>query len=76
KLIELVEDSAIAELENSEGEESVRISRTPANVGYPLMQQAYAVPAPQPELAAAVAPDAATVAAAAAKPVVSGHIVR
>ena len=38
KLIELVEESGIAELEISEGEESVRISRAPANVGYPVMQ--------------------------------------
>lgn len=76
KLIELVEESGIAELEISEGEESVRISRSPANVGYPMMQQAYAVPAPQPALAAAVAPAAAPVAAEAAKPEVSGHIVR
>ena len=76
KLIELVEESGIAELEISEGEESVRISRSPANVGYPMMQQAYAVPTPQPALAAAVAPAAALVAAEAAKPEVSGHIVR
>ncbi|ERH63633.1 acetyl-CoA carboxylase biotin carboxyl carrier protein [Pantoea dispersa EGD-AAK13] len=76
KLIELVEESGIAELEISEGEESVRISRSPANVGYPMMQQAYAVPTPQPALAAAVAPAAAPVAAEAAKPEVSGHIVR
>jgi biotin carboxyl carrier protein len=41
-----------------------------------MMQQAYAVPAPQPALAAAVAPAAAPVAAEAAKPEVSGHIVR
>ncbi|MDF2786331.1 MAG: acetyl-CoA carboxylase [Pantoea eucrina] len=75
KLIELVEESGIAELEISEGEESVRISRSPANVGYPMMQQAYAVPAPQPALAAAVAPVAAAPAEA-AKPEVSGHIVR
>lgn len=31
KLIELVEESGISELEISEGEESVRISRTTAN---------------------------------------------
>ncbi|AIX49488.1 MULTISPECIES: acetyl-CoA carboxylase biotin carboxyl carrier protein [Pantoea] len=75
KLIELVEESGIAELEISEGEESVRISRSPANVGYPMMQQAYAAPAPQPALAAAVAPVAAAPVEA-AKPEVSGHIVR
>ena len=72
KLIELVEESGIAELEISEGEESVRISRAPANVGYPVMQQAYAAPAPQPALADAAAP-----VLEAAKPAeISGHIVR
>ncbi|MDE1185523.1 MAG: acetyl-CoA carboxylase biotin carboxyl carrier protein [Pantoea sp.] len=77
KLIELVEESGIAELEISEGEESVRISRSPANVGYPMMQQAYAAPAPQvAPLAAAVAPAAAAPVAEAAKPEISGHIVR
>ncbi|WP_241586561.1 acetyl-CoA carboxylase biotin carboxyl carrier protein [Rosenbergiella epipactidis] len=78
KLIELVEESGIAELEISEGEESVRISRSPANTGYPMMQQAYAAPMqPAPALAAAVAP-AATEAAApvAAAPEVTGHTVR
>ncbi|WP_455846295.1 acetyl-CoA carboxylase biotin carboxyl carrier protein [Pantoea agglomerans] len=77
KLIELVEESGISELEISEGEESVRISRSPANVGYPMMQQAYAAPMmqQQPALATAVAP-AAPVAAEAAKPEISGHIVR
>lgn len=78
KLIELVEESGIAELEISEGEESVRISRSPANTGYPMMQQAYAAPMQQaPALAAAVAP-AATEAAApvAAVPEVTGHTVR
>ncbi|WCG83374.1 acetyl-CoA carboxylase biotin carboxyl carrier protein [Pectobacterium sp. A5351] len=76
KLIELVEESGIAELEISEGEESVRISRAPAAVNYPMMQQAYATPMmqPQPALAAAVAP--APVEAAAAPAAISGHIVR
>ncbi|MEQ9888011.1 acetyl-CoA carboxylase biotin carboxyl carrier protein [Pectobacterium zantedeschiae] len=76
KLIELVEESGIAELEISEGEESVRISRAPAAVNYPMMQQAYATPMmqPQPALAAAVAP--APVEAAVAPAAISGHIVR
>ncbi|ASN87502.1 MULTISPECIES: acetyl-CoA carboxylase biotin carboxyl carrier protein [Pectobacterium] len=76
KLIELVEESGIAELEISEGEESVRISRAPAAVNYPMMQQAYATPMmqPQPALAAAVAP--APVEAPAAPAAISGHIVR
>ncbi len=74
KLIELVEESGISELEISEGEESVRISRSAPNVGYPVMQQAYAAPVAQPALAAAVAPAAAEAPAAAAE--ISGHIVR
>ncbi|HKN04884.1 MAG TPA: acetyl-CoA carboxylase biotin carboxyl carrier protein [Buttiauxella sp.] len=78
KLIELVEESGISELEISEGEESVRISRTPANTGYPMMQQAYAAPMyqpqPQPGLSNVVAPAALAEAPAAAE--ISGHIVR
>ena len=77
KLIELVEESGIAELEISEGEESVRISRSPANVGYPMMQQAYAAPMmQQPALATATAVTASPVIEAAAVPEVTGHIVR
>ncbi len=76
KLIELVEESGIAELEISEGEESVRISRAPAVPAYPMMQQAYApmMQQPAPALASAVAP--APEAAVAAPAAVSGHIVR
>ncbi|ABX88132.1 acetyl-CoA carboxylase biotin carboxyl carrier protein subunit [Yersinia pestis] len=74
KLIELVEESGISELEISEGEESVRISRAPAAPNYPMMQQPYAFAAPQqqPALAAAVAPAPVAEAAPAA---ISGHIV-
>lgn len=76
KLIELVEESGIAELEISEGEESVRISRSPAAPNYPMMQQAYAAPMPQaPQaLASSVAP--APVETPAAAPEVTGHTVR
>ncbi len=75
KLIELVEESGISELEISEGEESVRISRAAPAPAYPMMQQAYAMPMQQqPGLAAAVAPAAAPVEAAPAA--ISGHIVR
>ena len=61
KLIELVEESGINELEISEGEESVRISRSAPSTGYPVMQQAYAAPVMQPQapVAAAAAPAAA-----------------
>jgi acetyl-CoA carboxylase biotin carboxyl carrier protein len=69
-LIELVESSGIAELEISEGEERVRITRTAASV-----QQTYA-PAPQPIIAAA-APQAVVPAAEPTKPAVAeGHVVK
>ncbi len=77
KLIELVEESGIAELEISEGEESVRISRygNPGQVMQPQYQQIQAAPAPAPApaMAAALAPAAA---AEAAEPAISGHIMR
>ncbi|MEP8860031.1 acetyl-CoA carboxylase biotin carboxyl carrier protein [Enterobacter asburiae] len=74
KLIELVEESGISELEISEGEESVRISRAAPAPSFPVMQQAYAAPVQQPALSAAVAPAAEAAPAAAAE--ISGHIVR
>ena len=70
KLIELVEESGIAELEISEGEESVRISRAMAPVAAPV--QYAAAPAPAPVAPAPVAPaPAAPVEAAPAE--ASGH---
>ncbi len=72
KLIELVEESGIAELEISEGEESVRISRSgPAAAPAPVHYAA----APAPVASAPAAPAAAPVPAAeAAAPAVSaGH---
>ncbi|TQI82484.1 biotin carboxyl carrier protein [Serratia fonticola] len=75
KLIELVEESGISELEISEGEESVRISRAAPAQAYPMMQQ-YAMPAQQqPALTAAVAP-AAAAETPAAPAAMSGHVVR
>ncbi|EBN7025880.1 acetyl-CoA carboxylase biotin carboxyl carrier protein [Salmonella enterica subsp. enterica serovar Mbandaka] len=77
KLIELVEESGISELEISEGEESVRISRTTANAVFPVMQQAYAAPMmQQPALSNAVAPAATPAMEAPAAAEISGHIVR
>jgi acetyl-CoA carboxylase biotin carboxyl carrier protein len=66
KLIELLEESGIAEIEISEGEESVRISRYPTGAGAapPVVHYASA-PAHQPAPAAA-APAAAAAAPAAA----------
>jgi acetyl-CoA carboxylase biotin carboxyl carrier protein len=52
KLIELLEESGIAEIEISEGEESVRISRYPAGGGHPAPVVHYA-PAPMAPMAAA-----------------------
>ncbi|KAF0663542.1 acetyl-CoA carboxylase biotin carboxyl carrier protein [Salmonella enterica subsp. enterica serovar Worthington str. BCH-3194] len=76
-MIELVEESGISELEISEGEESVRISRTTANAGFPVMQQAYAAPMmQQPALSNAVAPAATPAMEAPAAAEISGHIVR
>jgi len=70
-LIELVESSGIAELEISEGEERVRITRTAASA-----QQIYAAPAPQQPVVAS-APLAATPAVEPAKPAVAeGHVVK
>lgn len=69
KLIELVEESGINELEISEGEESVRISRGGTVVqAAPMMQAA--------PIAAAPAAAPAVAAAPAAAPALSGHLVR
>ncbi|GAM55332.1 biotin carboxyl carrier protein [Vibrio ishigakensis] len=71
KLIELVEESGIAELEISEGEESVRISRNgTAPVAAPV--QYAAAPAPVAAPAPAAAP-AAPAAEAAAPAEAAGH---
>lgn len=78
KLIELLEESNIGELEIKEGEESVRIARNSGTTqyfsappqGYPAAPPAYA-PAP------AAAPAAAAAAPApATTPAVSGHVVK
>ncbi|MEQ7919818.1 acetyl-CoA carboxylase biotin carboxyl carrier protein [Xanthomonas sp. WHRI 1810A] len=73
KLIELLEESGIDELEIREGEESVRISRhskTPA--------QQYYAPAPMPAPAAApvAAPAAAAAPEAPSAPKLNGTVVR
>jgi acetyl-CoA carboxylase biotin carboxyl carrier protein len=73
-LIELVESSGIAELEISEGEERVRITRTAASA-----QQSYApAPAPaSPQTSIAPATQAAAPAAEPVKPAVAeGHVVK
>ena len=72
KLIELVEESGINELEISEGEESVRISRGGQVVTAAPMMQAAPMAAP---VAPAAAPSAAP-SADAAPAAISGHVVR
>jgi acetyl-CoA carboxylase biotin carboxyl carrier protein len=68
KLIEIIEESGIAEIEIKEGEEFVRISRysaAPAPV-------AYAMPQPAPAAVAAAAPSVS----APNEDVITGHIVK
>jgi acetyl-CoA carboxylase biotin carboxyl carrier protein len=68
KLIELLEESGIAEIEITEGEESVRISRHGAQP--PMMMQAPA------QMMAAPAAQAAAPAVAAAPALPAGHAVK
>ena len=75
KLIELLEESGIAELEISEGEESVRISRYPPGSA---VQQHYSMPVPAPAVhapqpAQAPAGRAAPAAAAGSEADIPGH---
>ncbi len=74
KLIELLEESGIDELEIHEGEESVRISRHSKQVA---MQQPYYAQAPMPApTAAPAAAPAAAADAAPAQPKLNGNVVR
>jgi acetyl-CoA carboxylase biotin carboxyl carrier protein len=76
KLIDLVEESGIAELELTEGEEKVRISRQPVGGQpqfYPYMQQPMmhmGAPAAAPAAVATVADSPS------AAPVIEGHVVK
>ena len=63
KLIELLEESGVAEIENREGEESVRISRYGASQGVTHYVQGPAAAAPAAAPAAVAAPAAAVAAA-------------
>lgn len=72
KLIELVEESGIAELEISEGEESVRISRNFSGQVTTAMPQMMM----QPAMAPAAAPAAAAVVPTADAATPSGHLMR
>jgi len=70
KLIELLDESGIAEIEITEGEEAVRISRYGSHAAPPAHFAAPAAP-----VAAAAPAAAAPVAAAKAEPEEEGHIV-
>ena len=70
KLIELLEESGIAEIEIHEGEESVRISRYSTNPAMMMPQQYAAAPA-----APATPAPAAGTAAESESPAISGHTV-
>ena len=75
KLIELLEESGIAEIEIKEGEEAVRISRMPTG---PVVQHMAPAYAPAPVAAAPVAAVAAAAPAAAPVPAPRGakeHVV-
>jgi acetyl-CoA carboxylase biotin carboxyl carrier protein len=75
KLIELLEESGIAEIEIKEGEEAVRISRMPTGAGAPMHHHhgasvPMAAPVEMPKLAAT-----ATAAEAAPKPRPNEHVI-
>ena len=75
KLIELLEESGVAEIEIKEGEESVRISRATAPVAAaPMHYAAPPVAAPQPQAPATAAET--TAAPVATQHEVSGHQVK
>lgn len=77
KLIELLEESGIDEIEIKEGEESVRISRGGRNVAMP--QQYFAAPVAAPAaapVAATPAPAASADAPASAEPTTRGFVQR
>jgi acetyl-CoA carboxylase biotin carboxyl carrier protein len=76
KLIELLEESNIDEIEIKEGEESVRISRNNASSMAPQFYAAPQMAAAPIAAAPAAAPVAAAAAAPEAKPATNGHIVK
>lgn len=72
KLIEIIEDSDIAEIEISEGEESVRISRYSSSVPAPVA----AAPVAAAPTVIAAAPAEASAASAPAEESHTGHVVK
>jgi acetyl-CoA carboxylase biotin carboxyl carrier protein len=76
KLIELLEESGIAELEIKEGEESVRISRQTSSVVQTVAPVGASLMAPQPAPLQAAAPAAAMAGMADNSETVQGHQVK
>ena len=78
KLIDLVQESGIGEIEITEGEERVRISRQgapgPVMMAAPAMQHLGVAPAGMPGMVPAPSAEAAAAAAAAAEP--KGHTLK
>jgi acetyl-CoA carboxylase biotin carboxyl carrier protein len=74
KLIDLVEASGIAELEITEGEEKVRISRSTSSTQTQVAGAALSAPQPSSPAAATAPPGGAAAAAAAILP--EGHVVK
>lgn len=77
KLIELLQESGIAEIEIKEGEEAVRISRLPPAGSYPVQPVTHLVHAPglPPSSAAAAAAPAAGPESVTAKPKPNEHVI-
>jgi acetyl-CoA carboxylase biotin carboxyl carrier protein len=80
KLIDILEDSNLAELEIKEGEESVRLSRMPKGVAVAQttapVAHAHHAESPRPSAVAAVAADAAAPAAHGTRDLPAGHVLR
>jgi acetyl-CoA carboxylase biotin carboxyl carrier protein len=77
KLIDLLEESNLAELEIKEGEEIVRLSRLPRGMVQTVLPAAPATaPRAEPAAAAPAAPVAEPAAAAAGKAMPEGHVVK
>lgn len=76
KLIEMLEESSLAEIEIKEGEESIRISRASSLASHAFAAQAAAAPAvAPPAIPLGAAPGAVPSAEAPASPVQLGHTV-
>ena len=79
KLIDLLEESNLAEIEIKEGEESVRLARVPrggVTVAAPVLQAPLHVERPAPVMPMAGPTDAASGGSARASDLPAGHVVR